>query len=91
MVAIEKFITKIMDNFKCSEPLCMEYDDQTSAITSISRESAQQMSPRSFQELLRSKHIIIADYNLPSIPCDRNGLMSLNSLKETVNIEGKDI
>ena len=46
------------------------------------------MSPRSFQEVLRSKHIIIADYNLPRVSCDRHGLLSLNSLKEVVNIEG---
>ena len=67
--------------------LCSEYD-QSSAIKEIDYAKVQQMTPQSFQEQLRSKHIIIADYNLPSISCDRRGLMTLNSLKALVNIEG---
>ena len=67
--------------------LCAEYE-QTSAIKAIGYETVQQMSPQSFQEELRSKHIIIADNNLARVSCDRRGLMSLNSLKEFVNIEG---
>jgi hypothetical protein len=68
------------DHMRCTESL-------TSAIEAFDYETVLQMSPQSFQKKLRSKHIIIADYNLPRISCDRRGLMSLNSLKEFVNIE----
>lgn len=65
----------------------MEYN-LASAIKLVSREFAQQMSPHSFQEMLHSKQIVIANYNLPYVSCDRHGLMSLNSFKEVVNIKG---
>jgi ribosomal protein S26 len=65
----------------------MQFDRPT-ALKAINYEAIQVMVPRSFQQELRSKHIIIADFNLPRISCDRQGLMSLNSLKEVVNIEG---
>ena len=55
----------------------------------IDYETVQQMSPQSFQKILRTKHIIISGYNLPCVSCDRGGLTSLNSLKESVNIEGR--
>jgi hypothetical protein len=67
--------------------ICEEYE-QKLAIKAIGCEIVQQMSPQLFQQELRSKHIIIADSKRPSIPCDRHGLMTLNSLKELVNIEG---
>jgi hypothetical protein len=67
--------------------ICAEHV-QTSAIKAIGNEMIQQMSPQSFQGELRSKHIVIPDINLPPIPCDRRGLMTLNSLKELVEIEG---
>jgi hypothetical protein len=81
-------LEKIENNFATGDhTLRMEYNP-TSAIKLVSRESAQQMSPHSFQKMLRSKQIVIADYNLPYVSCDRHGLMSLNSFKEIVNIEG---
>ena len=87
--SVNKLVARIEDRFTSGDrALCME-NVLTSAIKSISRELAQQMSPRSFQEVLRSKHIIISDFNLPYISFDRRGLMSLNSLKEHVNIEGR--
>ena len=67
--------------------LCTE-NEQSSAIKAIGYETIQQMSPQSFQEGLHSKHIIIVDNNLPPISCNRYGLMTLNSLKEYVDIEG---
>ena len=67
--------------------LCME-NEHPSAIKVIGYETVQQMSPQSFQEGLRSKHIIIANNNLPPISCNRHGLMTLNSLKEYADIEG---
>lgn len=66
--------------------LCAE--DKNSAIDEIDYEVVQQMSPQSFQKKLRSKHIFVTDNNLSFVPCDRRGLMTLNSLKEIVNIEG---
>jgi hypothetical protein len=86
--AVRNITTKIEDNFTlATETLCPEYVS-TSKIKSITRSVAQEMSPRSFQKMLRSNHIIITDYNLPSISCDRKGLTSINGLKELVNIEG---
>jgi len=73
-----------VDNFTSTDPM----DAPTMVIQSITREQAQQMSIYSFQTLLRSKHVIIPDCDLPIIPCDRRGLTSLNGLKELVNIEG---
>jgi hypothetical protein len=67
--------------------ICAEYD-QISAIKAFSYETIQQMSPQTFQGELRSKHIIIANYNLPPVSCDRRGLTTLNSLKEIVDVEG---
>lgn len=49
----------------------------------------QELTTESFQILLRSSHIIITDMGLSEIPCNRMGLMTLNSLKEIVDIEGK--
>jgi hypothetical protein len=69
---------------------CAEYD-QTPAIKAISYETVQQMSPQIFQAHLRSKHIVIVDYNPPSVSCDRRGLTTLNSLKEFVTIEGTSL
>lgn len=66
----------------------MEFN-QSTAIKAINREVTEDMSPRYFQQELRSKHIIITDCNLPRISCDRRGLMSLNSLKEVVSVEGR--
>ena len=89
MTAVNRLLEKLEDSFTSGDrKLCTEYSP-TSAITSLTCKSAQEMSPNLFQKLLRSKHIIIPDYNLPEISCDRRGLMSLNSLKEHVNIEGK--
>jgi hypothetical protein len=62
-----------------------------SAMKSITFAAVQDMTPCVFQEILRSKHIIVSDYNLPSITCDRRGLTSLNSVKEVVNMEGMAI
>ena len=42
-----------------------------------------------FQELLCSQHIIINNQSLSLIPCTYHGLMTLNSLKEVVYMEGK--
>lgn len=84
MSAVDGFLSKAMDNFTSGDSM----HAQASAIKSISREDAQQMSPQLFQETLRKKHILVADHNLPPIPCDRRGLASLNSMKELVNIEG---
>lgn len=42
-----------------------------------------------FQIILRSSHIIVKDMGLSSISCNRAGLMTLNCLKEIVDIEGK--
>ena len=67
--------------------LCTE-NEQSSAIKVIGYETIQQKSPQSFQDELRSKHIVIADNNLAPISCNRHGLMTLNSLKESVDIEG---
>ena len=47
------------------------------------------MTTSNFQNILRSRHIIIDSLNLDYIPCNRGGLMTLNSLKEIVNLEGK--
>jgi hypothetical protein len=66
---------------------CVE-DEQPSAIKAISYELFQGISPQAFQEELRRDHRIIADNNLPLVTCDRRGLMTLNSLKEFVIIEG---
>ena len=65
----------------------IEHSD-TPSIKAITFEAVQKMMPQSFQEQLRSKHIIIPDYNLPRVSCDRRGLMSINSLKDVVKIEG---
>ena len=62
---------------------------QTTGIRTINYEMVRQMSPQTFQKGLRTKHIIIPGYNLPRVSCDRGGLMSLNSLKEYVDIEGR--
>jgi hypothetical protein len=70
--------------------LCTE-SDQISAIKAIGYEMVQQLSPQAFLNELRFKHIIIADYNLPHISFDRQGFMSLNSLKEFVNIESTSL
>jgi hypothetical protein len=67
--------------------LCAE-NEQPSAIEAIDYETVQEMSPQFFQGKLRSKHIIIADNKLPLVSCDRRGLLTLNSLKEFVKIEG---
>jgi hypothetical protein len=47
----------------------------------------EQMSPNSFQNVLRSRHIIIENTGLANVPCNRRGLMSLNGLKEVVKKE----
>ena len=46
-------------------------------------------TPSSFQVILQDKHIIIPDFNPPKIPCDYQGVTSLNGLKELVQVEGK--
>lgn len=79
---------KIQGNFTFRDRIPSTECKQISAIKGIDFETSHQMSPQSFQEELRSKHIVIADYILPHISCDRRGLTSLNSLKEVVNIEG---
>lgn len=81
---MENFTTKIADAFTSE----YRVNTPTIAIQSIDLEHVQQMSIQFFQQTLRSRHVIISDYNLPGIPCDRRGLTALNSLKELVNIEG---
>jgi len=49
------------------------------------------MSPHIFQEILHEHHILIPNYNLANIACDRYGLSSLNSLKEVCIMEGISI
>ena len=48
-----------------------------------------QATPSLFQAILRDKHVIIPDFNLPKIACDHQGITSLNGLKEVVEVEGK--
>ena len=79
---------KIEGKFTFGDHMLCAENEKPSAVKAIGYETVQQMSPQSFQKELRSKHIIIADINLPPISCDRPGLMTLNSLKEIVNIEG---
>jgi hypothetical protein len=89
--AVRDIATKIEDNFTlATQPFRPDSEEyvSTSKIKSITRNIAQEMSPRSFQEMLRTNHVVIADYNLPYISCDRKGLTSINGLKERVNIEG---
>jgi hypothetical protein len=88
--AVRNITTKIEENFTTptqTHALCAE-NVSTSRIKPITRSVIQEMTPCSFQKMLRSNHIVITDYNLPYISCDRNGLMSINSLKELVDIEG---
>lgn len=49
----------------------------------------EEMTTNTFQKLLLSYYIIIDNMGLTNIPCNRRGLMDLNSLKEIVNMEGK--
>ena len=58
------------------------------AIAILFNETTQTMTPQDFQSVLQTWHIIIPDFNLPSICCNHNGLMTLNSLKEIADIEG---
>jgi hypothetical protein len=81
-------LQKIEGKFTFGEHILCAENERPPTVKAIRYETIQQMSPQSFQEELRSKHIIIAENNLPSISCDRRGLMTLNSLKEIVNIEG---
>lgn len=57
-------------------------------MTVITNERTQKLEPRIFQEFLRVRHIIIVDVDLPHIPCNRRGLLTLNGLKEIVKTEG---
>lgn len=52
-------------------------------------ETFRKMDPRTFQERLRGRHIVVTFLNLSIIPCDRGGLLTLNGLKEIVEMEGK--
>jgi hypothetical protein len=54
----------------------------------MAKNVADEMTPFAFQDLLNNRHIIISDLNLQKISCNRRGLLTLNSLKEIVNIEG---
>ena len=91
-------MVKVGDNFvSLDDTFSMEHDNtsrtkendrEKSMMRAINYQTVRQLSPRSFQEILRSKHIVIVDYNLSHVGCDRPGIMSLNSLKEIVNIEG---
>ena len=78
---------KIEGKFTFGEHILCAENERPPTVKAIRYETIQQMSPQSFQEL-RFKHIIIAENNLPPISCDRRGLMTLNSLKEIVNIKG---
>ena len=44
--------------------------------------------PGLFQTFLRARHIVVSDYDLPRIFCNRRGLLSLKGSKEVVLIEG---
>jgi hypothetical protein len=48
----------------------------------------QTMDSRTFQEKLRGHHIVVTDVNLSQIPCNRRGFLTLNGLKEIVDMEG---
>jgi hypothetical protein len=89
MGRINKILEKIEGKFPFEDRMHCDDREETLAIKAIGNELVQRMSPQSFQQELRKKHIIIADNGQPSISCDRAGLMTLNSLKELVKIEGK--
>jgi len=61
----------------------------SSVFATLNRAKIDQATPSSFQAVLRDKHIIIPDFNLPKIACDRQGITSLNGLREVVEVEGK--
>lgn len=71
-------------------PSTIPYIDNSpfSGITTITKEKVGVLDPRIFQEFLRARHIIIVDIDLPLIPCNRRGLLTLNGLKEIVKMEG---
>ena len=63
-------------------------DTPVSAFKVLVYQQAQEMSPQNFQKILRTHHIILDGTVLVDIPCNRRGLLTLNGLKEIVNMEG---
>lgn len=82
------FLSKAEDIFAARDRVPYVENHQKSGIKAMDRTVSQQMSPSDFQIMLRSKHVIIIDHNLPVVSCDRRGLTTLNSLKEIVDLEG---
>jgi hypothetical protein len=88
MDGTRKFLSKTEDIFAAGDRAPYVENPQKSGIKAIDCTVSHQMSPCDFQEMLHSTHVIIVDYNLPVVSCDRRGLTTLNSLKEVVDLEG---
>ena len=86
--AINLFFNKIKNLPNVKENLPHINNSVTSGITVMNLEMVEKMTICIFQEMLHSRHIIVTINNLSIIPCDCRGLLSLNDLKEIVDIEG---
>lgn len=85
---MEDFVKAIATSYDSRLPAPGSADTPVSAFKLLGYQHAQQMSPHNFQQILRTHHIIFDGTVLVDIPCNRRGLLSLNSLKEIVNMEG---
>lgn len=86
--AVGRFFKKVEKSLDIIGRTPYVENSKNSAIAVMNKREVQTMDHRTFQEKLRSHHIVVIDVDLSPISCDRRGLGSLNGLKEMVDMEG---
>jgi hypothetical protein len=86
--ALKEFMVLVQRAYGDAETAVHVQAPKSSVFAILNKEDMDRAIP-SFQVVLWDRHIIIPDFNSPNISCDRQGVTSLNGLKELVQVEGK--
>lgn len=88
MNAVNRFAERVENSQVIHGGMRLIENSKFSDIAVMRMDQVQKMGPCTFQEKLRCHHILVTDNGLPLVPCNRNGLSTLNGLKEMVDMEG---
>jgi hypothetical protein len=88
MNKLEKLLDTAVAQYENGYPIHLS-NPEKSAITTMSESHFQKMSAKEVQDTLRRSHILISDCAAQGLQFDRDGLRTLCSPKDTIEVHGR--
>jgi hypothetical protein len=88
MVKLYKLLDTAAQQYENGYPIHLS-NPEKSAITTMSESHFLKMSTKEVQDTLRHKHILISDCAAQGFQFDRDGLRTLCSPKDTIEVHGR--